>query len=145
MARRRKNRRRRGSVWRFAWRHRGFILVLLILGALWLSYAQAIAWSKAYTERIAALQEQLNKMDFSKHPEAYIAAQRSIEVERLEPVFMALLLLIPLSFLTVLIICIIKYSGRSSAEIGHRSMDYYSEIRTKRIERAQNSEQHRSQ
>lgn len=137
----RKKRRRRGSVWRSVVKHRSFVLVLMLLTLLWFAYSQAIHWLKTYTARVAELQEKLNKINFSSHPEAYFAAQRSLDTQRLEPFFLALLLVIPLSFITVLIACIIKYTGRSSNDLEHHTMEYYGEIRSKRIERSQGENQ----
>lgn len=136
MARRRFKRRIR-AVCRHVAKHRRFYLVLVLLFGMWWCFDRTIRWTRDYSQRIAALEEELAQADFASDPNRYISLQRSLDFERVEPFFFALFLLIPVSFLTVLILCIFQYSGRNSWTPHDDSMEKARDLKRIRLERKQ--------
>ena len=135
MARRRK---RRGGFIRFLWKRRVLFIFLVILGAIGWASSAAIDWYRGYTQRIIEMQEALEKADMNNDPGRFIALQRSLEFQRLEPAFWALAILMLASLTTVLIIAI--YKSQSDSRHQHVSSDrWLPEMRAKR-ERARQRE-----
>jgi len=132
---------RKRTEWLFAVlrKRKWFLLVLALLFLMWLGYNHAIARWADHSAKLLQLEEKLSTIDFNHDPAKYMASQRALEIERAEPFYIGLLILIPASFTIVLIVCIWKYLGRSNSEINPRSMDDHRAIRRTRLARQQSA------
>ena len=106
MARRRK--RRRGAWLACLWRHRFLLAVVFFLAGAGGLYWKAIKYVGDYSRRIAEAQQEVDKAEKGSDLARYIALQRNLELQRVEPVLWILLGAIIVTFATVLIVAIIK-------------------------------------
>lgn len=132
MARRR--RRRSIAILRFLWKRRFFIIMLLLLGGIGWGSVVCIRAYEAYTKGIAALEQQLNEVDFSKDPARWTGLQRQLDFQKVEPMFYGLLILILCALGAVLITSIINARG---VQRETSSDSWLPEMRRKREEHRQ--------
>ncbi len=121
---------RRRSFLRFLWRRKVFIVLLLALAGIGWGSHTAIQAYDAHTERLAKMQEELNKVDFSKDPGRWIALQRELDFARTEPMLYGLMIAPLCAIGTVLIVSIIQAS--SSSRDHQPSEKWLPEMRAKR-------------
>jgi hypothetical protein len=97
-----------GAFFRLLWKRGFFITVLLILAGLGVAFRYAINYTENHAQRLAELQESLNKVDFSKDPALWMQVQRKLEIVRIEPALRGLMVLMLIAFGAVLIITAIR-------------------------------------
>lgn len=107
-----------------------FFVTVLVLAALAAIYRLCIAWLGSYALRVAELEARIKDAPLDS-PERLLVLSRQLELARLEPAFVALLVVIPASFALVAII----YLYQSDAGQSVKSIDsdeWLSKTREKR-------------
>ena len=133
MARRTKG--RRGSVLGILWRRRLLIVTVLFLVGSGVIFWKSIKYLEAYTARIAEMQAEVDKAENGPDVGHYITLRRRLEIEKVEPFFWGLLVLMLFTFGTVLIALIINTMNSSSTDHDRSAKNWEGMMQERREER----------
>lgn len=102
--------RRRRKFRRFLRRHRGLVIALSVVLFLFLSFYYLILYVQRYLRQARAQVEVISPdaVDLLKDPQAYFAAERGKALAEMEPFFIGLFVIIPLTFLAVAVVCFVR-------------------------------------